>query len=204
MKRRIFSRNSSRVGSGRSAASGNRKRQQCGWRTEDHPFGRIGEIGEIGIIARVLHIEIDFHIDQDGQHIERLAFDRNAELRADGAAAAVAGEKIEPSTSRAPSGVSKVATTPSSVCRNVVSLWLQMGVAGIFRFEPVMQNRLEVMLRHVDDERIARLIGQQIDADGRPCGVCRALDIADLVDAQRFGQNRRRQRRSGGRPRSCG
>ena len=76
--------------------AGERKQEAPAMRlaNQDHPLGRIGEIGEIGIVARVLHIEIDLHVDQERQHVQRLALDRNAKLRADGAAAAVAGEEI--------------------------------------------------------------------------------------------------------------
>ena len=53
----------------------------------------------------------------------------------------------------------------------------------------LVQNWLEVVLRHVDDERIARVIGQKIGAHRRPCRAGGAIDIADLIDAQRFGED---------------
>ena len=49
-------------------------------------------------------------------------------------------------------------------------------------FQATMQDRFEVVLRHVDDERIARLVGKQIGAHRRPRYVGRPLDIADLID----------------------
>ena len=55
--------------------------------------------------------------------------------------------------------------------------------------QAAMQDRLEVMLRHVDDEGIARLVGQQVGAHRRPRDVGGALDIADLVDAQGLRQH---------------
>src|SRR5262245_9345523 len=61
---------------------------------QDHPFLRVGEIGEIGIVARIGHVEIDFDVDQEAADIGRFAFDRDAELRAHGAAPAVAGQQI--------------------------------------------------------------------------------------------------------------
>ena len=51
------------------------------------------------------------------------------------------------------------------------------------------QDRLEVMLGHVDDEGIAGVFAQQRRLHRGPRGVGRALDIADLVDAQRLGQH---------------
>ena len=46
-----------------------------------------------------------------------------------------------------------------------------------------------MVLRHVDDERIARVLGQKISAHRRFCRVGGAFDIADLVDAQRLGKD---------------
>ena len=53
----------------------------------------------------------------------------------------------------------------------------------------IAQDRLEVMLGHVDDEGIARIFAEQRRLHRRPRGIGRALDIADLVDAQRLGKD---------------
>ena len=61
---------------------------------QDHPFLRVGEIGEIRVVARIGHVEIDFHIDQQATHIGQFAFHGDAELRAHRAAPTVAGQEV--------------------------------------------------------------------------------------------------------------
>ena len=56
-------------------------------------------------------------------------------------------------------------------------------------FQATMQDRFEVVLRHVDDERIAGLIGKQVGSHRRPRNIGRSFDVADLVDAQGLGQH---------------
>src|SRR5262249_57239497 len=66
---------------------------------------------------------------------------------------------------------------------------LQMERTGAALIERRAQDRLEVMLRHVDHEGVARVVAEQDGLHGRPRRVGRALDIPDLVDAQRFGED---------------
>ena len=56
--------------------------------------------------------------------------------------------------------------------------------------EAVAQRRLHLVLRQVDDEGKPRLVAQQMQLDGVAAAVGRALDVADLVDPHRLGQNR--------------
>src|SRR5262245_27612975 len=65
----------------------------------------------------------------------------------------------------------------------------QMERAGSAPLDCRAQDRLEVMLRHVDDEGIARVVVQKAGLHRRPCGVGCALHVTDLVDAQRLGEN---------------
>src|SRR5262249_61787626 len=61
--------------------------------------------------------------------------------------------------------------------------------AGAAFLNGCAQNRLKVMLRHVDDEGIARIFAEQRRLHGRTYLAGRTLDVADLVDAQRFSQD---------------
>src|SRR6266516_355495 len=61
--------------------------------------------------------------------------------------------------------------------------------AGSALLDRRAQDRLEVMLRHVDDEGIARVVAEECRLHRRPRGVGRALNVADLVDAQRLGKH---------------
>ncbi len=51
------------------------------------------------------------------------------------------------------------------------------------------QNRLEMMLRQVDDERVARLLRHRIQQDRKSGNLGAAINLADLVDAQGLRQH---------------
>ena len=55
--------------------------------------------------------------------------------------------------------------------------------------EGIAQDRLEVMLGHVDDKRVTRVLTEQGRLHRRPRSIGRALDVADLVDPQCLGQD---------------
>jgi hypothetical protein len=66
---------------------------------------------------------------------------------------------------------------------------LQMERPGAAFIERRTQDRLEVMLGHVDHEGVARVVAEKRRLHGRPRRVGRPLDVPDLVDAQRFGED---------------
>jgi hypothetical protein len=52
-----------------------------------------------------------------------------------------------------------------------------------------MEDGLQMMLRHIDYEWIARLFAQQMRTDRWPCRARGSFDIADLIHPERFGEN---------------
>src|SRR5262245_52675484 len=66
---------------------------------------------------------------------------------------------------------------------------LQMERSGPALIDCRAQGRLEVMLRHVDHEGVARVVAEKGGLHRRPRRVGRTLDIPDLVDAQRLGED---------------
>jgi hypothetical protein len=116
-------------------------------------------------------------------------FDRYAELRAHRAAPAVTGQKIRAfDFACAVRGVEARDHAAIRLPKRRQTM-LQMERPGAALIDRHAQDRLEVMLRHVDHEGITRVVAEKGGLHGRPRRVGRALDVADLVDAQRFGEN---------------
>ena len=131
---------------------------------KDHPFLRIGEVREIRIVARILDIQIDFDIDKQHANVERLALDLNAEERPHRAAAAVAGEQIAPLEL-----AHSVRRLKGGDHAAIDGAELGQPVPQVHRSRPplldrLVENRLQMVLRHVDDEGVAGILGQQIGA----------------------------------------
>ena len=135
--------------------------------------------------------------------VERLAFDRDAELRAHRAAAAVAGEQIRAfDLARA---VRRLEGRDHAVvgCAERRQPCRRCTRARLPLVERAMQDRLEMVLRHVDDEGIAGLVAEQLG---------RAPRAARCWSRARRRRSRRRaapwpapgrRRRSGGTLRAC-
>ena len=170
---------------------------------QDHPFLRIGEIGEVRIVTRIFDVEVDLDVDQQGQRVERLAFDRDPELFAHRAASAVAGEEVR--AFEFAHAVRRLEARDHAVvgpaeCRQAMP---EMRRARLPLLERAMQDRLEMVLRHVDDEGIAGVLAEQLGAHRGPRRVGGALHVADLVDAQAPWPAPGRRRRSGGTLQPC-
>src|SRR5262249_36982515 len=156
---------------------------------QDHPLAGIGEIGEIGVITRVGDVEVDLDVDQQDALVGRFSFHGNAELGTHRAAPTVAGEEVRAFDLAAP--IRRVEY------RNDAAVGLakrresvpQMQRAGTALLDGCAQNRLEVMLWHGDYGGVARIFAEQRRLHGRARLARRTLDVADLVDAQRFGQD---------------
>jgi hypothetical protein len=58
------------------------------------------------------------------------------------------------------------------------------------RAHGVGQDRLHVVLGQIDHERVPRLRPEDVHPQRKRAAPGRALDLADLVDAQRFGEDR--------------
>src|SRR5215470_836936 len=65
----------------------------------------------------------------------------------------------------------------------------QVERAGRALVDRLAQDRLEMMLRHVDDERIAGIVAEQRGLNRWARGIGGALDVADLVHAQCLDQH---------------
>ena len=156
---------------------------------QDHPLAGIGEIGEIGIVARIGDVEVDLDVDQQDALVRRLAFNRDAELGTHRAAPAVAGEEMRAFDLATAVRRVKYCDDPVVGLTKGGELVPQMQRARPALLNGRAQDRLEVMLRHVDDEWIARIFAQQRRLHGGARLAGRTLHIADLVDAQRSGQD---------------
>ncbi len=151
----------------------------------DHPFLGVGEISEIRVVARIGDIEIHLQVEQHVPHVERLSCRPNAAQRAHGAAAAVATQQI--AARKAP------LTVRRRESRDDALLVLTEGEQPVVHQHPVRprgldlpaQDRLEMMLGQIDDERIARLIAQHVGHHRASRRVGLAIEVADLFHSQR-------------------
>ena len=65
----------------------------------------------------------------------------------------------------------------------------QMHCIGLPFIESLLQNRLQMVLRHIDDEWIAGVVTQKHRLNRGPYGIRRSANVANLIDTQRFHQD---------------
>ena len=129
-----------------------------GLANENHPFARIGEVRKVRIVAWIRHIQIDLQIDQRIALGQGFAFDRDAKLFAHDAAPTIAGEQIRGFDTTLARGCLQDEDDVIGMLHESGQTMRKMHRIGRSLPQRFGEQRFEVMLRHVDHERIARLI----------------------------------------------
>ena len=128
---------------------------------QDHPFLRVGEIGEIRIVARIGDVEIDLDVDQQVARV-RATRPRPRCRAARGPCCARRRRRAGRTLRTLAAAVRRLEARDHAVvdCRKRVRRCRSCSAPGRPCVDRLVQDRLEVVLRHVDDEGIAGVLGR--------------------------------------------